>query len=173
MLNEQNETKSIQNITNTCKEILDRSCDFEIVRGEPKQKNNDNNLWAVPITINVKFNKNIEQFNQYLFNSIKGLSMSQDEVEKYKQLGKQAYKLAFGEGGDGGITDNIELLKKLSNSNPNLNFKILSGSVNGDFYFPNAMLFESNNLKSILTELNKTIKKENAEIGRASCRERV
>jgi methyl coenzyme M reductase subunit D len=66
ILNEENETKSMQNIANTCKEILDLSCDFEIVRGEPKQKSNDNNKWAIPISINVKFNKNIEKLNQYL-----------------------------------------------------------------------------------------------------------
>lgn len=89
MLNEENETKSIGNLVGTCKEILDLSCDFSIVRGEPKQKNNDNNNWSVPITIIVKFNKNIELFNQYLLNSIKGIAMSQYEVTQYNQLGKK------------------------------------------------------------------------------------
>ena len=96
MLNEQNEIKSIGNMVGTCKEILDLSCDFSIVRGEPKQKNNDNNNWAVPIDINVKFNKNIEQFNQYLLSSIKGIAMSKDEVSQYNQLGKKTYKIALG-----------------------------------------------------------------------------
>lgn len=100
MLNEQNEIKSIGNMVGTCKEILDLSCDFSIVRGEPKQKNNDNNNWAVPIDINVKFNKNIEQFNQYLLSSIKGIAMSKDEVSQYNQLGKKTYKIALGNGNE-------------------------------------------------------------------------
>jgi hypothetical protein len=104
ILNESNEIKSIANISSTCKEILDHACDFVIVRGEPKQKNNDNNYWAVPITINVNFNKNIEQFNQYLLKSIKGLSMTSEEVLTYNQLGKNTYKIALGGTNIGGIT---------------------------------------------------------------------
>jgi len=100
MLNEQNEIKSIGNIVSTCKEILDLSCDFSIVRGEPKQKNNDNNNWAVPISINVNFNKNIEQFDQYLLNSIEGIAMSNDEVSQYNQLEKKTYKIALGNGNE-------------------------------------------------------------------------
>ena len=102
MLNEQNENKAISNIASICKKILDLSCDFEIVRGEPKQKNNDNNKWAVPLTINVKFNKNIENFNKYFLNSLRGLSMSPEEVIQYQQLGKQTYKIALGGGSDNG-----------------------------------------------------------------------
>lgn len=128
ILNEQNETKSMLNIVNTCKEILDLSCDFEIVRGEPKQKSNDNNTWAIPLSINVKFNKNIEKFNQYLFNSIIGLSMSTEEVNQYKQLGKQTYKLAIGNGDANvsGMTDNISYLKTLATNNLNLSYRIVA-----------------------------------------------
>jgi len=149
MLNEQNEIKSIRNIVGTCKEILDFSCDFSIVRGEPKQKNNDNNNWAVPISINVKFNKNIEQFNQYLLNSIKGIAMSKDEVSQYNQLGKKTYKIALGgDKGDKSKTKDIELLKSLAASNTNLNYKIIEkygGKIN----------FESDDIKKIEKMLKK------------------
>lgn len=163
MLNEQNEIKSIGNIVNTCKEILDLSCDFVMVRGEPKQKNNDNNNWAVPITINVKFNKNIEQFNQYFLNSIKGLCMFPDEVSQYQQLGKKTYKIALGNGnefsGEQRLTgpanknfgslqiDFLEKALELDNSK-NLKFQL---------FFPyNDILFETNNIDS----LRKKIKAE-------------
>jgi hypothetical protein len=95
MLNERNEIKSIENLTNTCKEILDSSCDFEISNTEPKQKENDNLIWEVPLIINVKFNKNIEQFKTHLLNSLRALSMSENEILEYKNLGKKTYKLAI------------------------------------------------------------------------------
>jgi hypothetical protein len=142
MLNEQNETKSIGNIVSTCKEILDLSCDFSIVRGEPKQKNNDNNYWSVPITINVKFNKNIEQFNQYLLNSIKGVAMSQDEVSQYNQLGKKTYKIVLGGPSIGGTTKDIEFVKSLAASNTNLSYKIVLSNIGEVF-------FESNYIRLI------------------------
>lgn len=138
MLNEQNEIKSIGNIVGTCKEILDLSCDFDILRGEPKQQNNNYN-WAVPITINVKFNKNIEQFNQYLFNSIKGLCMSPEEVLQYKKLEKKTFKIALG-GYYDGKTNNIEDLESIAKSHPEFSFKL----VRGDF-----VITESDDVKSI------------------------
>jgi len=143
MLNEENEIKSIGNIVGTCKEILDLSCDFSIVRGEPKQKNNDNNNWSVPITINIKFNKNIEQFNQYLLNSIKGIAMSQDEVSQYNQLGKKTYKIALAGSSIGGRTKDIEFVKSLAASNTNLSYKIIFRDV----------LFESDDIRKIEKEL--------------------
>lgn len=145
MLNEQNEIKSIGNIVSTCKEILELSCDFSIVRGEPKQKNNDNNNWAVPISINLKFNKNIEQFNQYLLNSIKGLAMSKDEVSQYYQLGKKTYKIALGGFSIGGRTKDMEFLRSLAARNTNLSYRIISGDV----------LFESDYIKEIEKEFKK------------------
>ena len=147
MLNEQNEIKSIGNIVGTCKEILDFSCDFSIVRGQPKQKNNDNNNWAVPISINVKFNKNIEQFNQYLLNSIKGIAMSKDEVSQYNQLGKKTYKIALGGYSIGGRTKDIELLKSLAASNTNLSYKIRE--------YGKKINFESDDIKKIEKILKK------------------
>ena len=127
MLNEQNEIKAISNIVGICKEILDISCDFSIVRGEPKQKNNDNNWWVVPITINVLFNKNIEQFNQYLLNSIRGIAMSQDEVSQYNQLGKKTYKIALGGSSIGGRTKDIKYYDKTIN--PIYHFRSMSAVV--------------------------------------------
>lgn len=148
ILNEQNEIKSIGNIVKTCKEILDHSCDFMLVRGEPKQKNNNNNSWAIPITINVKFNKNVEQFYQYLLNSIMGLSMSKDEVLKYNQLGKETYKIALGDTSNMicGSTNNIELIESLGKSNKALGYKIMNGK---------NVEFESENYEEIIIEFKK------------------
>lgn len=96
MLNEQNEIISINNIVNICKDILDKSFDYQIVRGEPKQLENNNEKWSVPINVNVTLNKNIELFSQYLYKSIKEIAMSENEIEQYNNLGKETYLIAFG-----------------------------------------------------------------------------
>jgi hypothetical protein len=95
-LNEQNEIKSIGNIVNTCKEFLDLSCNFNIIRGMPKQKNAEFNTWAIPITINVNFNENINLFNQYFINSINALCMPAEEISQYNELEKKTYKIVLG-----------------------------------------------------------------------------
>ena len=148
MLNEQNEIKSIENISNTCKEILDLSCDFTIVRGEPKQKNSDNNRWAVPITIDVNFNKNIEQFDQYFMKSIKGLCMSSDEVKQYNQLGKKTYKIALGSGaGIFGESDDIKFIETIAKSNLGLTYRFVSRGVVVEFNDIKSLQREFPNLK--------------------------
>ena len=152
MLNEQNEIKSIENISNTCKEILDLSCDFTIVRGEPKQKNSDNNTWAVPITINVNFNKNIEQFNQYFMNSIKGLCMSSDEVKQYNQLGKKTFKIALGSGVINGESDNIKFIETIAKSNLGLSYRFIG---NGQCSICPPVVVEFDDFKSLEREFTK------------------
>jgi hypothetical protein len=106
ILNEKNEVKTIENIMRVSEEILDKSYDFELVRGEPKQAGN-NSSWEIPLRVDVKFNKNINQFNSYLQNSLKGLSMSEDEIKRYKQLGKETYKIIIGNTEDVGIGGTI------------------------------------------------------------------
>jgi len=116
ILNEKNEVKTIENIMRVSEEILDKSYDFELVRGEPKLAGN-NSSWEIPLRVDVKFNKNINQFNSYLHNSLKGLSMSEDEIKRYKQLGKKTYKIIIGNTEDIGIggtirSDEFELYQK-------------------------------------------------------------
>ena len=155
MLNEQNEIKSISSIVNTCKEILDLSTDFEIVRGEPKQINNDNNRWSVPLKINIKFNNNIQQFKQYFITSIKGLSMSPDEVEQYNKLGKKTYKLLIGDSISSGKTDNIEYLKTMAGGSSKFSYKIKC------LGYP-ASKYSSNDLNKTIDMFNELEKKKHA-----------
>jgi hypothetical protein len=103
MLNEQNEIISINNIVNICKDILDKSFDYQIIRGEPKQLENNNEKWFVPINVNVTLNKNIRLFREYLYKSIKELAMSENEIEQYINLGKKTYQIAFGGNETAGI----------------------------------------------------------------------
>jgi hypothetical protein len=146
MLNEKNEVISIKNISSVCKEILDKSCDFEIQTGTPAQQNNDNNQWAIPLTINITMNKNIEQFNQYFLNSIKSLSMTSDETTQYKQLGKKTYKIAIGGINNGGTSYILDYVEYMSTTNIGLSYKILQGSEE---------LFESDDFASVKIEYNR------------------
>lgn len=127
MLNEKNEIISIKNVSNVCKEILDKSCDFEIQTGTPTQQANDNNQWAVPLTISVKFNSNINYFTTFLYSSIKSLSMSDAEVEQYSQLGKKTFCIVLGDPkGKGGVSNDFNEIKNLLSQN-NLNFYLDQG----------------------------------------------
>ena len=110
ILNEKNEVKTIENIDNVCRKILDKSYDYEIIRGAPKQAKasaNSSNGWIVPLKIDVKFNENIEQFRDYFYNSVSALSMSESEIQKYQDLGKPTFTIGLGMGDElGGVWNN-------------------------------------------------------------------
>ena len=106
ILNEKNEVKTIENIDNVCRKILDKSYDYEIIRGSPKQAKSSNG-WIVPLQIDVKFNENIEQFRDYFYNSVSALSMSESEIQKYQDLGKPTFTIGLGMGDElGGVWNN-------------------------------------------------------------------
>ena len=103
ILNEKNEVKTIENIDNVCRKILDKSYDYEIIRGTPKQAKSSNG-WTVPLQIDVKFNENIEQFRDYFYSSVGALSMSESEIQKYQDLGKPTFTIGLGMGDElGGV----------------------------------------------------------------------
>jgi len=110
ILNEKNEVKTIENIDNVCRKILNKSYDYEIMRGAPKQAKasaNSSNGWIVPLKIDVKFNENIEQFRDYFYNSVTALSMSESEIQKYQDLGKPTFTIGLGMGDElGGVWNN-------------------------------------------------------------------
>lgn len=146
ILNEKNEVESIDNTVKICKDILDRSCDFEIVRGEPKQKNSDNLKWAVPLKIKTKFNSNINLFCKYLTNAVTNLSMSEAEILKYSQLGKKTFPIVLGSRGIGGNTGDIKYLENMAKSNSELTYLVVH---RGD------VVLKSNNFKTIKKEFQK------------------
>jgi len=128
MLNEKNEITSMNNISNTCKSILNSSFDYSLpYRGEARQNKLDKDKWDIPLRVDVKFNQNIAEFKRYLTQSILGLSMSSEEIMQYKALGKTTYKVIFGDSSIGGSTSNIDYLKLVTKNNPNIIFKVVPG----------------------------------------------
>ncbi len=96
ILNEENETKAVKNLCAVLKQILDKSIDYSLTSAEPQAIGTDNQNWNIPITVNAKFNPNINLFNSYLFSTLKNISLAENDKEEYKKIGKQIYKIAIG-----------------------------------------------------------------------------
>lgn len=142
IINEKNESKSIDNISFTCKKILDKSCDFNLSSSDPIQNGSDNE-WGIPLSIGVKFNKNIETFNEYLFSSLDGLSMTLDEVYSFNRLGKKTFKILIKDSQP--INTDIGQLKNIDTKYRKLHYQIT---------YLGKVKFESNNLEKVEKKLN-------------------
>jgi len=95
ILNEENESKVIEDMAVVVKKIFDKSFDYEISAGEPKNSVTDENKWQIPLTITIKANTNIYNASKYFYNTLLGLSLKPEEIQNYESLNKDYVAIAF------------------------------------------------------------------------------
>lgn len=105
-LNERAEEKSIQDLLNVSREMLNSAFDYEIINGEPRNKNGE---WQIPLIIQIKKNANYAVFTKFFYSTLKNIKLPDEEVESYLRLNKPVYSI--------GLFDN----SKISTSTPILN----------------------------------------------------
>jgi hypothetical protein len=95
ILNEKNEIKAIDDLCKVAKTLSDISFDYSIKASEPTSVDAGNANWRIPLQISVKANQNFFLLTKYIYSTIKGLSLTQDEVLNYLGLGKLTYPICF------------------------------------------------------------------------------
>ncbi len=92
-LYEKNEVIGFENLGEILRNIAKVSFDFKIDANEPIQ--NENGKWDILLKIGVTANKNFEKIPNVLYETIKNLSMSENEIEDYLKLNKKIYPLTI------------------------------------------------------------------------------
>ena len=95
ILNEQAEIKAIWETLFLLNPIMNQSFDYTLKTSDPKSLDDKNLNWEIPFTVSVSSNKNIDFVFDYLKNSMKNISLTAQEVENYKSLGKNIFKVEF------------------------------------------------------------------------------
>jgi hypothetical protein len=90
-LNEENETKTLKNISYVLKKIIQKSLDFEVNITDPVKDTKVDSLFNIKVSLTSKFNKNISNLPDYLYNNLKKLAMTKEEISSYKKIGKEIY----------------------------------------------------------------------------------
>lgn len=85
-LNEEAEVVAIKNLTSASFDILNKALDFELKVSEPVKAQYTEDEYDVKFLINVTANNNFEVFNNYFTETIKRLSLTEDEIIEYKNL---------------------------------------------------------------------------------------
>jgi hypothetical protein len=103
-LNEQSETKAIENMIVALRELIIKSIDFKIVEtSEPVLKtdfkgNEGEELYNIIVKVSSYPNKNYNSFKNFMLETLRSLSMSNIEIEEYSKLKKDVYHfIAFEE----------------------------------------------------------------------------
>ena len=110
-LNYKNEESVINNLRGVLDKISKNIFDYEIKVDEPIKNNEKRNArqkdWKVPILVHSKFNKNFNEFSKIFCNTIREISLSNEEINSYNKLGVEYFKM---------IIDNHEYFLRSKNS---------------------------------------------------------
>lgn len=95
ILNEKNEIKAINDMCDVITKLSDASFDYTISISDPIAVNGSNEQWNIPVKIGVSVNKNFSNIANYMYNTLKGLSLSIDDAKNYRQLAKSVYPISL------------------------------------------------------------------------------
>jgi hypothetical protein len=93
ILNETSEINLISNTFGLIHELMQKSFDFNIQVKEPQSNSSDSQNWKIPITIESISNDNINNVYNLLISSLENISLSKNEFEDYKNLGKEIFTI--------------------------------------------------------------------------------
>lgn len=120
ILNEQNEAKAICEMVKTSDSQLQTAFDYKIKSSDPKSLDSENKNWKINLTVTATTNQNFELCANYCINTLKSLSMTDEEVENYRGLNKKIYYLSISTQGHENFIylrkqSSIDMLTKLIN----------------------------------------------------------
>jgi hypothetical protein len=120
ILNEQNETKAICEMVKTSDNQLQTAFNYKIKSSEPKSLDSENKNWEINLTVTATTNQNFELITNYCINTLKSLSMTDEEVENYRGLNKKIFYLSISTQGHENFIylrkqSSIDMLTKLIN----------------------------------------------------------
>lgn len=99
ILNENAEIDNIVSLIGNIHEPLQNSFDYIINAGKPQARDNSNEKWGVTLNVTANTNENFIFCANYLFNTLKSISLSSNEVEEYIAINKSVFpiKIQFGD----------------------------------------------------------------------------
>jgi hypothetical protein len=134
-LNEQSETKAIDNMIVVLRKLIIKIIDFKIVEtSEPVLKTNfkgneGEELYNVIVKVSSYPNKNYDSFKNFMLKTLRNISMSNIEIEEYSKLKKDVSRfIVFNEENMSYPTS--EVLKKFNPINPSELKKLLRSNTN-------------------------------------------
>lgn len=94
-LNEKSELVAWNDTYKIITELLNKCCGYNISYEDPRVYDLKNNLYQIPVRIDVILNANFYQAMTLLLNFVKSVSLSEEENYTYKKIGKETYPVIF------------------------------------------------------------------------------
>jgi hypothetical protein len=99
LLNEQGEINAIAEMVGVLHEPMQTAFDYTIKSGDPKSLDAESKNWEIPLTVTATANKNIDFCANYFIKTLSAISLTQAEVDTYKSLNKEVFKVIINSNG--------------------------------------------------------------------------
>jgi len=110
MINEQSEINAVAEMVGLLHEPMQISFDYVIKSSEPKSIDSENKNWIIPLEVTANANKNFEFCANYMNKTLAAISLSEDEVNSFKNMNKSVFPIKIIDGSD----ENTYFLRKES-----------------------------------------------------------
>lgn len=94
-LNIKNEEAVMTNLFTILNIIIANGFDYTIEASDPINSNFIESFWLVPLKVKAKLNNNMANISTIIESTLKGVTMSPSEVEKYKKQNLSVYNISF------------------------------------------------------------------------------
>ena len=158
--NKSSEEKSIAILCENLNKFIRQSIDFSIVSSEPKYTENDKTKFIMKYKVDWSLNQNFKNFEEYLFNTLSNIGMTNDEVIDYIKIQKPYHK--FGNIYLRSLKSKKMIISLLSG----LNFYAYNFSINygNKSLFPSSLIY-SDKLKGYVHTKKNEVKSTPVSIG--------
>ncbi len=90
--NDKNELIAWRNLKMIIDKLINNSFDYKLKYEEPKKVDTN---WYIPIELSISYNKNFEIINKLIFDFIKSISLSKNEILLYNRTNRDVYPIVY------------------------------------------------------------------------------
>lgn len=90
-LNAKSEYDAIKNMLVPFHEAMLQAYDFNLTTSDPVLEDKESNKWKIALSVNATANTNFDLAFSIVENTLRGITLSEEEIQEYKKLGRDVY----------------------------------------------------------------------------------
>ena len=90
-LNAKSEYEAVKNMLIPFHKAMLQAYDFNLTTSDPVLEDKESNKWKIALSVNATANANFDLAFSIVENTLRGITLSEEEIQEYKKLGRDVY----------------------------------------------------------------------------------
>ena len=99
-LNARSEYEAIKNMLVPFHEAMLQAYDFNLTTSDPVLEDKESNKWKIALSVNATANANFDLAFSIVENTLRGITLSEQDIQEYKKLGRDVYPVFLWKDGE-------------------------------------------------------------------------